>query len=101
MEPAPFDFDRLTARDLVARKDLSAHVTCRPCRTSRPLNPWKIGERLGDMPLKEMKFVCQRCRTRATRLDVWRSNVGTSAMVATIVLERPKAGYGTGLWIDP
>lgn len=97
----PIDFDQLTARRLIARRDLSALVACEPCRSSRPLNPWKIGERLGDLPLKEMKFVCRRCGARATQVDVWRSHVGTSCMVATITLERPKAGYGTGLWIDP
>jgi hypothetical protein len=101
MHPAPSDMDRLTARDLIASGNLDVLVPCAPCHSSRPFDPWKMGARMGDTPLKQLKFVCRTCGTRATRLDVWRRHVGTGVVVATIQLERPKSGYGAGRWIDP
>lgn len=100
-EPDRADLERLTARQLITNRQLSVVVECNGCRSGRPLNPWRIGERLGDTPLKELKFVCSKCRRRATSLQVWAQNVGTSRPVASITLERPRPGYGTGMWIDP
>lgn len=101
MDPRRWTPELLTARDVVADRDLSAIVQCRTCNTGRGFNLWKVGPRLADEPIRHLKLTCSKCGNRATHVQISRSLGGRTETAMEIPLKRPVAGYGSGLYFDP
>ncbi|WP_312145389.1 hypothetical protein [Brevundimonas sp.] len=78
MERRPWTAETLTARDVVPYADVTLSIHCIGCKLIRELNVWKIGARLADDPLQQLRFRCQRCGVYADELEVRRrtSSVG-------------------------
>jgi len=101
MDPARWTPETLTARDVIADRYLSAVVHCGRCNTGFGFDVWKVGARLGDTPLQQLKLTCRRCGSRAAYISIDRANVGTSETVLTIPLKRPVSSPLSGLYFDP
>lgn len=82
--------ETLTARQVVAHRDLFLHFTCEGCRFAVQLDPWRIGSRLADDPLRDLRFRCRRCGVYPSTLRIGRRTSGASDEVMVIPL-KPRA----------
>lgn len=79
--------EELTPRLVVSDRDVSISIRCEGCRLIRQVDPWKLGPRLGDMPLQQMRFLCSRCGLYASEIKVDRSFGGTSEPMFVVSLD--------------
>lgn len=101
MDPARLTPERLTARDVVADRSLSAVVHCGRCNKGFGFDVWRVGDRLGDTPLQQLKLTCRRCGSRAAYVSIDRTTGGTGETVLTIPLKRPVSSPLSGLYFEP
>ncbi|WP_303719579.1 hypothetical protein [Brevundimonas naejangsanensis] len=74
MDPARWTPERLTARDVVAHRDVALSFYCQGCRMTVEFDVWKVGARLADDPLQTLRFRCRRCGVYPSTLMVARRN---------------------------
>lgn len=72
MDPARWTPQRLTARDVVAHRNLVLSFYCQGCHLTVEFDVWKVGARLADDPLQTLRFRCQRCGVYPDALRVGR-----------------------------
>ncbi|WP_436355690.1 hypothetical protein [Brevundimonas sp. CEF1] len=60
MAPEDWKAETVTARDVVAHRDVVLSINCEGCRLDTEVNVWKIGMRLADTPLQRLRFRCRR-----------------------------------------
>lgn len=77
----------MTARDVVAYRDVVLSIHCPGCNIIRELNVWTIGARLADDPLQELRFRCRRCGVYPSELTVGVRNSTTGEHLLTIPLK--------------
>lgn len=87
MERQLWTAETLTARDVVAYRDVVLSIHCPGCNTIREVNVWKIGARLADDPLQDLRFRCTRCGTFPSELEISRRNSTTGEHLLTIPLK--------------
>jgi len=90
MDPARWTPERLTARDVVAHHDVTLSFYCRGCHLTVEFNVWKVGARLADTPLQELRFRCVRCGVYPETLEVGRRDSMSGVRLLTIPL-KPRA----------
>lgn len=79
--------EELTPRLVVSDRDVSISIRCEGCRIIRTIDPWRIGARIGDMPLQRMRFLCKTCGLYASEITVDRSLGGISEQLFVIPLD--------------
>ena len=82
--------DTVTARDVVARGDMTACILCMGCSSTVELNIWKVGMVLADTPLQGLRFRCRRCGIYPDRIRINRRVVGMVEDVLDVPL-KPRA----------
>lgn len=88
--PQTWTADRVTARDVVSHRDVHLLFWCEGCRITTHFDVWKIGARLADQPLRELRFRCRRCGVYATTLEVSRQT-GAQCRKLLAVRIQPRA----------
>ena len=89
MERRLWTAETLTARDVVAYRDVVMSIHCPGCNTIREVNVWKIGTRLADDPLQGLRFRCTRCGVFPSELTVGR-RTSTAGETLLIVPLKPR-----------
>ncbi|MFC5374724.1 hypothetical protein ACFPIF_19365 [Brevundimonas faecalis] len=87
MEQRPWKAETVTARDVVAHRDVTLSFHCQGCNLVVELDVWKIGLRLADMPLQGLRFRCSRCGLYPSTLKVGRRNFMAGETLLTIPLK--------------
>lgn len=90
MDPARWTPERLSARDVVAHRDLVLSFYCRGCHLTVEFDVWKVGARLADDPLQTLRFRCRRCGVYPDALHVSRRDGLTGVELLKIPL-KPRA----------
>lgn len=87
MERQLWTAETLTARDVVAYRDVVLSIHCPGCNIIREVNVWKIGARLADDPLQSLRFRCTRCGVFPSELVVGRRTSSVGETLLTIPLK--------------
>lgn len=87
MERCLWTAETLTARDVVAYRDVVLSIHCLGCNIIREVNVWKIGARLADDPLQSLRFRCTRCGVFPSELTVGRRTSTAGETLLTISLK--------------
>lgn len=87
MERRLWTAETLTARDVVAYRDVTLSIHCIGCNMIRELNVWTIGARLADDPLQALRFRCRRCGVYPSELIVRRRTSSVGETLLTIPLK--------------
>lgn len=88
--PEEWTAERVTARDIVPWRDIVLSIWCDGCQTTREMNIWRIGARLADDRLQELRFRCQRCGVYPSRLEISRRDSMRGQKLLTVPL-KPRA----------
>ncbi len=64
--------ENLTARMVVAHRELVLMIHCVGCRCLKEIDPWRIASRCADDPLRDLRWRCDRCGVYARELTVER-----------------------------
>lgn len=72
MAPEDWKAETLTARHIVAQRDVVLSIHCQGCRLITEADAWKVGARLADTPLQRLRFRCRRCGVYADAISVGR-----------------------------
>ncbi|MBK1970803.1 hypothetical protein JIX59_15790 [Brevundimonas diminuta] len=80
----------VTARDLVVWRDIVVSAFCEGCRVTREMNVWRIGARLADDHLQELRFRCATCGVYPSAIEISRRDgmVGHKLLMVPL---RPRA----------
>ncbi len=90
MERRLWTAETVTARDVVAYRDVVLAIHCIGCHLICELNVWTIGARLADDPLQGLRFRCRRCGLYPSELVIRRRNSMAGEHLLTIPL-KPRA----------
>lgn len=88
--PEDWTAENVTARDLVVWRDIVVSAYCEGCRVSREMNVWRIGARLADDHLQELRFRCTTCGVYPSAIEISRRNSMTGQKLLMVPL-RPRA----------
>lgn len=88
--PEEWTAEQVTARDIVPYRDIVLMLCCDGCRITREVNVWRIGARLADDHLQELRFRCRACGVYPSRLEVSRRDGSTGQKILTVPL-KPRA----------
>ena len=80
----------VTARDLVVWRDIVVSAFCEGCRVTREMNVWRIGARLADDHLQELRFRCATCGVYPSAIEISRRD-GMAGQKLLMVPLRPRA----------
>lgn len=80
----------VTARDLVVWRDIVVFAFCEGCRVTREMNVWRIGARLADDHLQELRFRCATCGVYPSAIEISRRD-GMAGQKLLMVPLRPRA----------
>lgn len=87
--PEEWTAENVTARDLVVWRDIVVSVFCGGCRVSREMNVWRIGARLADDHLQELRFRCTTCGVYPNAIEISRRDGMTGQKLLMVPL-RPR-----------
>ena len=88
--PEEWTAENVTARDLVVWRDIVLSVQCEGCRLSKEMNVWRIGARLADDHLQDLRFRCRECGVYPSSLEISRRD-GMAGQKLLLVPLRPRA----------
>lgn len=88
--PEEWTAENVTARDLVVWRDIVVSAFCEGCRVSREMNVWRIGARLADDHLQELRFRCTTCGVYPSAIEISRRDSMTGQKLLMGPL-RPRA----------
>ena len=78
------DTGLLRPRDVVGDAELKTDIHCSPCRRTFPVDLWRVPPIMRDATIASLRFRCQRCGTRASRLIITRQDGRGGATRETI-----------------
>ncbi len=88
--PEEWIAEQVTARDIGPYRDIVLMLWCDGCLIAREVNVWRIGARLADDHLQELRFRCRVCGVYPSRLEVSRRDGSTGQKILTVPL-KPRA----------
>lgn len=88
--PEEWIAESVTARDLVVWRDIVMSAFCEGCRVTREMNVWRIGARLADDHLQELRFRCRECGVYPSAIEISRRDGMTGQKLLMVPL-RPRA----------
>lgn len=88
--PEEWTAENVTARDLVVWRDIVVSAYCEGCRVSREMNVWRIGARLADDHLQELRFRCTTCGVYPSAIEISRRDNMTGQKLLVVPL-KPRA----------
>lgn len=71
-------------------RDVHLLFWCDGCQVTAQFDVWKIGSRLADHPLRELRFRCRRCSVYASKLEVSLQTGALNRKLLAITI-RPRA----------
>lgn len=88
--PEEWTAENVTARDLVVWRDIVVSAFCEGCRVTREMNVWRIGARLADDHLQELRFRCATCGVYPGAITISRRDSMSGQKLLMVPL-RPRA----------